>query len=80
MLKNLAGSSLGIWSAHGEGKFSFPKEESAYKITAKYAYDAMGFHYGGDLLVRGKDQRGEMKKDDEILRKAVKFGKIIMLD
>jgi phosphoribosylformylglycinamidine synthase len=38
MLQNLAGSTLGIWSAHGEGKFSFPKAESAYNITAKYAY------------------------------------------
>ena len=40
MLANLAGSTLGIWAAHGEGKFSFPKEESHYNIVGKYAYDA----------------------------------------
>ena len=26
MLEGLEGSTLGIWAAHGEGKFSFPKE------------------------------------------------------
>jgi phosphoribosylformylglycinamidine synthase len=37
MLKSLAGSRLGIWVAHGEGKFHFPKGESAYRIPMKYA-------------------------------------------
>lgn len=41
MFSSLAGSTLGIWSAHGEGKFSFPKEESHYHIVAKYSYDKL---------------------------------------
>src|SRR5690554_643229 len=41
MLSSLAGSTLGIWSSHGEGKFSFPKEESHYNIVGKYAYDKL---------------------------------------
>ena len=41
MLSSLAGSTLGIWSSHGEGKFSFPKEESHYDIVAKYSYDKL---------------------------------------
>lgn len=41
MLSSLAGSTLGIWSAHGEGKFSFPNKESHYNIVAKYGYDAL---------------------------------------
>ncbi len=41
MLSSLAGSTLGIWSAHGEGKFSFPNAESHYDIVAKYAYDKL---------------------------------------
>ena len=41
MLSSLAGSTLGIWSAHGEGKFSFPKGESHYNIVAKYRYDKL---------------------------------------
>ena len=38
MLKSLAGSRLGIWVAHGEGKFNFPGEESGYQIPAKFSY------------------------------------------
>ncbi len=40
LLSNLSGSKLGIWSAHGEGKFSFPYEENHYQIVGKYGYDA----------------------------------------
>lgn len=39
MLGSLAGSKIGVWSAHGEGRFSLPKAESDYKIAAKYVYD-----------------------------------------
>jgi phosphoribosylformylglycinamidine synthase len=37
MLKSLAGSKLGIWVAHGEGKFQLPKAESEYIIPVKYS-------------------------------------------
>jgi len=41
MLSSLAGSKLGVWVAHGEGKFTFPtNEESDYNIPLKYAYDS----------------------------------------
>ena len=40
MLSTLAGSRLGIWVAHGEGKFSLPYEESRYNIPMKYSYSA----------------------------------------
>jgi phosphoribosylformylglycinamidine synthase len=40
MLKSLAGSRLGVWIAHGEGCFHFPKAESAYQIAGKYGYEA----------------------------------------
>ncbi len=39
MLSSLAGSTLGVWISHGEGKFHLPKEESAYNIVAKYGYE-----------------------------------------
>ncbi|PWD97805.1 phosphoribosylformylglycinamidine synthase [Marinilabilia rubra] len=39
MLKSLAGSQIGVWIAHGEGKFNLPMEESAYQIPGKYGYD-----------------------------------------
>lgn len=40
MLQSLAGSRLGIWVAHGEGKFNFPDEESRYHIPARFSYSA----------------------------------------
>ncbi|WP_447769074.1 phosphoribosylformylglycinamidine synthase [Sphingobacterium faecium] len=40
MLSTLAGTTLGVWISHGEGKFNLPQEESAYHIVAKYAYEA----------------------------------------
>ncbi len=39
MLSSLAGSTLGIWAAHGEGKFSFPMAEENYNIVGKYGYE-----------------------------------------
>ena len=40
MFKSLSGSKLGIWSAHGEGKFNLPYSENKYKIVGKYGYKA----------------------------------------
>ncbi|MEA5129070.1 MAG: phosphoribosylformylglycinamidine synthase [Proteiniphilum sp.] len=39
MLKSLEGTKLGIWVAHGEGRFRLSESESAYHIAAKYLYD-----------------------------------------
>ena len=39
MLESLSGTKLGVWVAHGEGKFSFPYEEKEYNVIAKYNYD-----------------------------------------
>jgi phosphoribosylformylglycinamidine synthase len=38
MLGSLSGQRLGIWVAHGEGKFNFPYDESRYHIAAKFSY------------------------------------------
>lgn len=40
MFGSLSGSKLGIWVAHGEGKFHLPEGENAYNIVAKYCYDS----------------------------------------
>jgi len=37
MLGNLSGMELGIWVAHGEGRFSFLFEENRYNIVMKYS-------------------------------------------
>ncbi|MBR9854460.1 MAG: phosphoribosylformylglycinamidine synthase [Algicola sp.] len=39
MLSNLAGTTLGVWISHGEGKFSLPHTEDQYNIVAKYGYE-----------------------------------------
>ena len=40
MLSNMAGTTLGVWISHGEGKFSLPHSEDQYHIVAKYGYEA----------------------------------------
>jgi phosphoribosylformylglycinamidine synthase len=39
MLKSLAGTRLGIWVAHGEGKFSFPCYRDHYNLVMTYSYE-----------------------------------------
>lgn len=39
MFGSLSGSKMGIWVAHGEGKFSFPYGEKEYNIVARYNYE-----------------------------------------
>ena len=51
---SLAGSKLGIWVAHGEGKFHLPQPESAYNVVAKYSYDGYPANpNGSDYSVAG---------------------------
>ncbi len=38
MLSSLAGTTLGVWISHGEGKFNLPLSEENYSIVAKYGY------------------------------------------
>ncbi len=38
MFGSLSGSKLGIWVAHGEGRFSLPLAEEKYNVIAKYNY------------------------------------------
>ena len=39
LFQSLSGARLGIWSAHGEGRFELPMDESDYHIVGKYSYD-----------------------------------------
>ncbi len=40
MLQNMEGMQLGVWVAHGEGKFKFPYDEGKYNIPVKYSNNA----------------------------------------
>lgn len=55
MLGNMAGMKLGIWVAHGEGKFYLPFNEQQYIIPMKYSHDEYpanpnGSHYSAAAL------------------------------
>lgn len=56
MLGSLAGSKLGIWAAHGEGKFGLPYSKDQYNIVAEYGYDKYpanpnGSHFNTAMMV-----------------------------
>ena len=54
MFSSLSGDKLGIWVAHGEGKFSLPEAEDKYNIVARYSYDEYpGNPNGSDYAVAG---------------------------
>ena len=54
MFKSLSNNRLGIWSAHGEGKFILPLDESKYNIISKYSYDLYPANpNGSDYSVAG---------------------------
>jgi phosphoribosylformylglycinamidine synthase len=59
MLSTLAGSKLGVWISHGEGKFILPKAESEYQIVAKYGYD------GYPANPNGSDYNAAMVSSDD---------------
>ncbi|MGI6524920.1 MAG: phosphoribosylformylglycinamidine synthase [Bdellovibrionota bacterium] len=61
LLAGLQGARLGVWVAHGEGKFYLPEEESAYNIPLKYAYseypanpNGAGFRAAGICSLDGR--------------------------
>ena len=39
MMQSLAGQRLGVWVAHGEGKFSLPMEIGHYNVVGYYGYE-----------------------------------------
>lgn len=54
MLGSLSGSRLGIWVAHGEGRFSMPYGEDQYNVAMKYAHDFYpGNPNGSDYNIAG---------------------------
>ncbi len=54
MLGSLSGSTLGIWAAHGEGKFNLPEAESTYNIVGKYSHEGYpGNPNGSDYNAAG---------------------------
>ena len=61
MLNTLAGTKLGVWISHGEGKFNLPEDEANYEIAAKYGYDGYPANPNGSdynvAMMSSKDGR-----------------------
>jgi phosphoribosylformylglycinamidine synthase len=38
LLRSFAGARLGVWVAHGEGRFRLPDDNTRYAVTARYSY------------------------------------------
>jgi phosphoribosylformylglycinamidine synthase len=54
MLGSLSGQRLGVWVAHGEGKFALPQAASDYNFAMKYSYEAYpGNPNGSDHATAG---------------------------
>lgn len=54
MLQTLAGFKLGVWIAHGEGKFQLPLNKNEYNIPMKYSYSEFpGNPNGSDFSTAG---------------------------
>ncbi len=54
MFGSLSGDRLGIWVAHGEGKFSLPLAEDNYNVVLKYNHEVYpGNPNGSDYAVAG---------------------------
>ncbi|MDO6803503.1 phosphoribosylformylglycinamidine synthase [Wenyingzhuangia sp. 1_MG-2023] len=61
MLNSLAGSKLGVWISHGEGKFNLPYAEDQYNLVAKYGYEGYPSNPNGSTyntaMMTSKDGR-----------------------
>jgi len=61
MLQSLSGSRLGIWVAHGEGKFHMPEQKNKYSVCGTYTYqDYPGNPNGSDYstaMISSEDGR-----------------------
>jgi phosphoribosylformylglycinamidine synthase len=54
MLGSLSGQRLGVWLAHGEGKFNLPQGEKGYHFAMKYSYGSYpGNPNGSDFATAG---------------------------
>ena len=61
MFKNFSNSELGIWSAHGEGRFNLPLDEKNYNIIGKYSKSTFPINPNGSdydtAIISDKDGR-----------------------
>jgi phosphoribosylformylglycinamidine synthase len=50
MLRSLEGMRLGVWVAHGEGRFSLPSDSNTYQIAARYSHSSYPANPNGSDL------------------------------
>lgn len=54
-----------------------PKVFDGAILTAKYAFEAMGFAYGGEVVFRGLEECGEADRNQEALARAREAGRLL---
>ena len=52
MLSTLAGTKMGVWISHGEGRFDLPMDESDYSIVGKYGYEGYPANPNGLTIIQ----------------------------
>jgi multimeric flavodoxin WrbA len=50
------------------------------RLTIKYFFDAIDVTYSDELLVRGVDDKGEVRKQEEALQRAYELGRRLVTD
>jgi multimeric flavodoxin WrbA len=63
------GAFIGVGATHG------PKLFDGSVLVIKYFFSAIGVSYSGELLVRGVDQKAEIKEQPAALKDAFELGK-----
>ncbi len=48
-------------------------------LTVKYFFQTIGVGYGGELLIRGIDKKGEIREHPTALKDAAELGKLLVL-
>ena len=55
MLGSLSGLRLGVWVAHGEGKFHLPQDKSSYHMGMNYSYTSYPGNPNGSIMQSKRD-------------------------
>ncbi len=67
------GAFIGVGATKGAKLFDGPK------LTIRYFFDAISAEYTTDLLIRGVDQKGDIKNHPDLLKQAYEIGKALTL-
>lgn len=68
-IANRQGAFISVAATQGKKLFD------GVKLTVKYFFDAIDVEYSDELLVRGADEKGEVRKQPEALKESYELGR-----